>query len=105
MRRAASRAFRPAARFPYDARTPGPLLDRGRKETISMIRRLSKPFFPCLFLLAIAAGWATHEFNTTVTKKEKDSLSHVMQLTHGFDRAGEAYFSSDMRWIIFQAVP
>jgi Tol biopolymer transport system component len=33
------------------------------------------------------------------------SLSDVVQLTKDFDRAGEAYFSPDMNWIIFQATP
>jgi Tol biopolymer transport system component len=31
------------------------------------------------------------------------SLADVTQLTHGFERAGEAYFSPDTSWIIFQA--
>jgi Tol biopolymer transport system component len=35
----------------------------------------------------------------------EDSLSDVVQLTSGFDRAGEAYFSADAQWIIFQASP
>lgn len=33
------------------------------------------------------------------------ALSDVVQLTQGFDRAGEAYFSPDTNWIIFQATP
>jgi Tol biopolymer transport system component len=33
------------------------------------------------------------------------SLSNVIQLTSGFEKAGEAYFSPDMTWIIFQATP
>jgi Tol biopolymer transport system component len=33
------------------------------------------------------------------------SLSDVVQLTKDFERAGEAYFSPDMNWIIFQATP
>ncbi len=33
------------------------------------------------------------------------SLSNVVQLTSGFDKAGEAYFSADMNWITFQATP
>jgi len=39
------------------------------------------------------------------TTGEADTLSDVIQLTRGFDRAGEAYFSPDMKWIIFEAVP
>ena len=37
--------------------------------------------------------------------RELAILSDVVQLTHGFDKAGEAYFSPDARWIIFQASP
>lgn len=32
-------------------------------------------------------------------------MNDVVQLTSGFDRAGEAYFSADGNWIIFQATP
>ena len=35
----------------------------------------------------------------------EDFLSNVVQLTNGFEKAGEAYFSPDMKWIIFQATP
>src|SRR3954470_12763860 len=42
---------------------------------------------------------------TQSTGFEADSLSDIIQLTSGFDRAGEAYFSADMQWIIFQATP
>jgi Tol biopolymer transport system component len=45
------------------------------------------------------------EFNPRETKSENESLSNIMQLTRGFDKAGEAYFSRDMQWLIFQAVP
>jgi Tol biopolymer transport system component len=34
---------------------------------------------------------------------ESAVLTHVTQLTDGFERAGEAYFSPDMKWIVFQA--
>ncbi|HWE02363.1 MAG TPA: hypothetical protein VG326_08115 [Tepidisphaeraceae bacterium] len=37
--------------------------------------------------------------------REAAILSGVTQLTSGFDKAGEAYFSRDMKWIIFQASP
>src|ERR1700734_723032 len=39
------------------------------------------------------------------TQSENDTLSQIVQLTEGFDRAGEAYFSPDMKWIVFQAAP
>ncbi len=35
----------------------------------------------------------------------KEPLANITQLTSGFSRAGEGYFSPDMKWIIFQAVP
>jgi Tol biopolymer transport system component len=41
--------------------------------------------------------------NATPTQSESDSLSEITQLTTGFAAAGEAYFSRDMKWIIFQA--
>jgi Tol biopolymer transport system component len=42
---------------------------------------------------------------STPPKSETETLSEVTQLTTGFDRAGEAYFSDDMKWVIFQATP
>src|SRR5438105_1860829 len=35
----------------------------------------------------------------------EDALSDIVQLTSRFEKAGEAYFSPDMNWIIFQATP
>ncbi|MDB5298574.1 MAG: WD40-like beta Propeller containing protein, partial [Phycisphaerales bacterium] len=37
--------------------------------------------------------------------REAAMLPDVVQLTRGFEKAGEAYFSRDMKWIIFQASP
>ena len=54
-------------------------------------------------LLFVAAG--CEEYNRYPTHSETDSLADVIQLTTGFDRAGEAYFSHDMRWSVFQATP
>jgi Tol biopolymer transport system component len=39
------------------------------------------------------------------TPGETTYLSDGIQLTRGFARAGEAYFSPDMNWFIFQAIP
>jgi Tol biopolymer transport system component len=50
--------------------------------------------------LLAAAGCASHP-----PTSEKGILSDVTQLTSGFDRAGEAYFSPRMDWIVFQATP
>jgi TolB protein len=41
----------------------------------------------------------------TAPTDESKILTNVIQLTTGFERAGEAYFSHDMSWIIFQATP
>jgi TolB protein len=46
-----------------------------------------------------------NEFNSLATVSESECLSDVIQLTGGFERAGEAYFCDDMSWIVFQAVP
>jgi Tol biopolymer transport system component len=40
-----------------------------------------------------------------LAKGEERMLAGAVQLTDGFAKAGEAYFSPDMRWIIFQAAP
>ena len=40
---------------------------------------------------------------TTQPAEREAALSDIVQLTSGFARAGEAYFSPDMNWIIFQA--
>ncbi len=37
--------------------------------------------------------------------KESDTLTDITQLTTGFEKAGEAYFSNDVKWVIFQATP
>lgn len=36
---------------------------------------------------------------------EAETLRDVRQLTRGFARAGEGYFSPDLNWVVFQAVP
>src|SRR5688572_2195574 len=60
-------------------------------------------FVGLLSLLTI--GCAQAEYNKHVVQSESEVLTDIIQLTHGFDRAGEAYFSRDMKWIIFQAYP
>src|SRR3954452_11767806 len=59
----------------------------------------------CAFAAFFLTGCAHPEFNPSAPASESDSLSDVVQLTSGFDKAGEAYFSADMQWVIFQAVP
>src|SRR5688572_1822674 len=41
----------------------------------------------------------------TPDPREAQYLTDITQLTSGFDRAGEGYFSPDGKWIIFQATP
>lgn len=55
--------------------------------------------------LLFAIGCHGPEFNPRPTTSEGESLTDITQLTRGFDKAGEAYFSKDMQWMIFQAVP
>src|SRR5205823_9499415 len=55
--------------------------------------------------ILISAPALAQPATTQTSGSESDALSDVIQLTSGFDRAGEAYFSPDMKWIIFQAAP
>jgi TolB protein len=59
--------------------------------------------FYAFALISFAAALAALAQPETAAKET--SLSHIVQLTTGFDKAGEAYFSPDMNWIIFQAAP
>jgi Tol biopolymer transport system component len=56
-------------------------------------------------LVTLLAGGCGYQLNPHPTTAEIDSLSTAIQLTSGFTRAGEAYFSPDMKWIVFQATP
>ena len=66
-----------------------------------MIRLIVQPAVALLLFLAV--GCQQPELNPTPPTGESEILSDYVQLTHGFARAGEAYFSPDMKWIIFQA--
>lgn len=56
--------------------------------------------------ITIVLGGCTHpEFNPAPIASEDEAITDVMQLTFNFAKAGEAYFSPDMKWIIFQAAP
>jgi TolB protein len=70
-----------------------------------MGRHFFRSILLCFAIAAIVCVVGCFEYNHIQPRSEADSLSGVIQLTSGFDRAGEAYFSSDMRWIVFQAVP
>src|SRR5438034_5285798 len=56
-----------------------------------------------LTLLAATTGGCSTPLNVHPPRDESAALSDVVQLTSGFTRAGEAYFSPDQRWIVFQA--
>ena len=67
-----------------------------------MMRSLAiLPIFALLLVLAV--GCTPPELNPTPPLNEESILSDALEITHGFQRAGEAYFSPDMKWIIFQA--
>ncbi len=53
-----------------------------------------------LVLLLAACGCASQK-----DQPERELVGDPVQLTSGFERAGEAYFSPDQQWMIFQAVP
>ena len=66
-------------------------------------------FLICAAVGAMVAGCGnshtTDHSASEHTGCEAAFLSDVTQLTANFDRAGEAYFSPDMKWIIFEAMP
>jgi TolB protein len=53
-----------------------------------------------LFVVLLAVTGCVHP-----PKSESDVLLDIRQLTTGFGRAGEGYFSADSNWVIFQATP
>src|SRR5207249_7080559 len=58
-----------------------------------------------IILFCALLGGCAPEFNSRQPVDESQTLSEISQLTSGFERAVEAYFSPDMKWIVFQAVP
>ncbi len=59
-----------------------------------------------LFFLVFVPHVALAQTTQTTQPAEREtSLSDIVQLTSGFARAGEAYFSPDMKHVIFQASP
>lgn len=56
-----------------------------------------------LAILPIVALGCAQTYNPTPPASENQVLTDAVQLTHGFLKAGEAYFSPDSEWIIFQA--
>lgn len=58
---------------------------------------------PLVALALLVGGCRQPEMNPTPTTAEDQTLTDPVQITRGFKKAGEAYFSPDMKWIIFQA--
>jgi TolB protein len=58
---------------------------------------------PSMILLLTLLAGCQPELNHTPPASEAETLGTPIQLTHAFVKAGEAYFSADMKWIIFQA--
>ena len=65
-----------------------------------MTVRMTQTIFVCCVIMSSLLGCASPRI-----WGESEVLRDVTQLTNNFDRAGEAYFSPSMRWIIFQATP
>jgi Tol biopolymer transport system component len=61
--------------------------------------------FAFVLLLAAATAFCADAPDDQPSPRRETCLSSVIQLTSGFDKAGEAYFAPDMNWIIFQATP
>ena len=63
-------------------------------------------FAPPLIALIIACGSVTYAAETEAQSAlESKHLSNIRQVTSGFVKAGEGYFSPDARQIVYQAVP
>lgn len=74
-----------------------------------MIRKLLPLLGIPLISLGCVASPATTQpvAELTPSQKEGQFLTEITQLTFGrdYERAGEAYFSADGRWVVFQAIP
>jgi Tol biopolymer transport system component len=60
-----------------------------------------RAFLP-IFVIFFLSG--CQEYNPHPSLSESASFTNITQLTDQFDRAGEAFFSNDARWIIFRGV-
>ena len=73
-----------------------------------MLRIGTRNLPPVTTLLAVACvviSGCSPQVNPKQPPAESAVLIDCIQLTSDYARAGEAYFSRDMRWIIFQAAP
>ena len=69
---------------------------------------LPQVFLMSSLILGVGAGGggcASQKPSQNSPTSESEILTGVTQLTDGFARAGEAYFSPKMDWIVFQATP
>src|SRR5205814_1046360 len=87
--------------FPADDKTPM----QGKNEFMQLLRHqpLQRRGAIPLALLFLSFPWLIAP--AAAQEIPKEPLDDITQLTSGFSRAGEGYFSPDMKWIIFQAVP
>ncbi|HLL90151.1 MAG TPA: hypothetical protein VK324_12700 [Tepidisphaeraceae bacterium] len=74
-------------------------------EAATSLRGVLQSWRSSLLLPLFAAGCAAPNLNPRQPTDESAVLSEVRQLTSGFAKAGEAYFSPDMKWVVFQAAP
>ncbi len=65
---------------------------------------MKRYLLPSACALAILLLCAALIMRANADEPKEKLLRDVTQLTDGFERAGEAYFSPDMKWIVFQAV-
>lgn len=62
-------------------------------------------FFTALTYLAVATTSAANADEPALAEREAEHLANIRQVTWGFPRAGEGYFSPDGEYIVFQAYP
>lgn len=66
---------------------------------------MRKTYLLALLMMLTGLTGCGYEFNPIPTMAESDSLEGGFPLVSGFDSSGEAYFTKDMQWIVFQAIP
>ncbi len=62
-------------------------------------------WFSCCALFLCVGSVALAADGPQLTPLEAKHLAGLRQVTFGFPRAGEGYFSPDGQWIVFQAYP
>lgn len=70
------------------------------------MRSLHSPILAAaLLLLGSYSGRLPAADASAAADAEARCLANIRQVTHGFPRAGEGYFSPDGKWIVYQAYP